>query len=74
VTRVQHLAEIATTGLPFGQRRFEVVACIAGRGFGVRRKDMQKLILATQGKVFTLENLNRLVECTELNRYKSGRG
>lgn len=71
VTRVQHLAELATAGMPSGRRRFEVVACIAGRGFGVRRKDMEKLILATQGKVFTLENLNRLVECTGLSRYTS---
>lgn len=71
VTRVQHLAELAAAGLPSGQRRFEVVACIAGRGFAVRRRDMEKLILATQGKVFTLENLDRLVECTGLSRYRS---
>ncbi len=56
-----------------GQRRFEVVACIAGRGFGVRRKDMEKLILATQGKVFTPQNLWRLVECTALRRFASSR-
>ncbi len=72
VTRVQHLAELSTAGLPAGQRRFEVVACIAGRGFGVRRKDMEKLILATQGKVFTLQNLPRLVECTGVSRFRSG--
>jgi hypothetical protein len=68
---VQHLAEIATAGLPPGQRRFEVVACIAGRGFGVRRKDMEKLILATQGKVFTLQNLARLVDCTGVSKFRS---
>jgi len=71
VTRVQHLGELATAGMPAGQRRFEVVACIAGRGFGVRRKDMEKLILATQGKVFTLQNLDRLVECTALRQFAS---
>ncbi len=73
VTRVQHLGELATAGMPAGQRRFEVVACIAGRGFGVRRKDMEKLLLATQGKVFTLQNLDRLVECTRLKEYCTGR-
>ncbi|MFH1176483.1 MAG: hypothetical protein V1750_03675 [Acidobacteriota bacterium] len=72
VTRVQHLGELATAGMPPGQRRYEVVACIAGRGFGVRRKDMKKLILATQGKVFTLQNLDRLVECTALKEYRTG--
>lgn len=70
VTRVQHLAEIATQGLPPGERRFQVVACIAGRGFGVRRSDMEKLLLATQGKVFTLQDLGRLVECTALSKFK----
>ncbi|MCY3955554.1 MAG: hypothetical protein OXF47_06125 [Nitrospira sp.] len=28
--------------------KFEVVACIAGRGFGVRREDMKKLLLFTR--------------------------
>jgi hypothetical protein len=69
VTRVQHLAELATAGLPPGQRRFQVVACIAGRGFGVRHSDMEKLILATQGKVFTLQNLGRLIECTGIAEF-----
>ncbi|MGV8039048.1 MAG: hypothetical protein AB2L07_02880 [Thermoanaerobaculaceae bacterium] len=69
VTRVQHLGELAAAGMPPGQRRFEVIACIAGRGFGVRRKDMEKLLQATQGKVFTLQNLDRLVECTRLKDY-----
>ncbi len=54
VTRVQHLGTLSTDGRPEGQPRFEVVACIAGRGFGVRREDMKKLLLATRGKVFTL--------------------
>lgn len=72
VTRVQHLGELAAAGMPPGQRKYEVVACIAGRGFGVRRKDMEKLLQATQGKVFTLQNLDRLVECTALKGYRTG--
>jgi hypothetical protein len=50
---------------------FEVVACIAGRGFGVRREDMKKLILATRGKVFTLQNLSHLVDCTALAAFRT---
>ncbi len=62
VTRVQHLGEI-------GRRKgFEVVACIDGRGFSVRREDMKKLLLATGGKVFTLATIYRLVPETRLSR------
>ena len=58
VTRVQHLASISTTGRPFDRPRFEVIACIGGRGFGVRREDMKKMLLTTRGKVFTLKTLS----------------
>jgi len=65
VTRIQHLAELSRT------RGFQVVACIAGRGFGVRREDMKKLLLATRGKVFTLKTLDRLVDCTRLAEFRT---
>ena len=71
ITRVQHLETISTKGQPGGDPRFEVVACIAGRGFGVRREDMKKLLLATRGKVFTLQNLRELVEHTRLAEFRS---
>ena len=71
VTRVQHFAALSTEGQPQGQPRFEVVACIAGRGFGVRREDMKKLLLATRGKVFTLQNLSQLVDHTRLVQFRS---
>ncbi|HOG46017.1 MAG TPA: hypothetical protein PLJ35_03020 [Anaerolineae bacterium] len=41
VTRIQHLGEISMAGRPPDSPKFEVVACIAGRGFGVRREDMK---------------------------------
>ena len=44
---------------------------IAGRGFGVRREDMKKLLLATRGKVFTLQNMEQLVENTRLAEFRS---
>ncbi len=70
ITRVQHLGSLSMQGLaPPDPPRFEVVACIAGRGFGVRREDMKKLLLATRGKVFTLQNLPSLVDCTRLAEF-----
>lgn len=71
VTRVQHLGTLSMERRPQGQPRFEVVACIAGRGFGVRREDMKKLLLATRGKVFTLRNMDQLVEHTRLAALRS---
>lgn len=70
ITRVQHLGTLSLNGIePGAPPRFEVIACIAGRGFKVRREDMKKLLLATRGKVFAVENLNRLLECTRLNEF-----
>ncbi|MDD4017604.1 MAG: hypothetical protein PHV28_06625 [Kiritimatiellae bacterium] len=71
VTRIQHLHSLSIANMPAGQRKFDVIACIAGRGFGVRREDMKKLLLATRGKVFTPKTLDRLVECTDLKIYKT---
>jgi len=51
VTRVQHLAELSVQSASKGREAFEVIACIGGRGFGVRRADMRKLLIATRGKV-----------------------
>lgn len=69
VTRVQHLAVLGERGVPEGVRKFEVVACIGGRGFGVRREDMRKLLLATRGKVFTVKTLGQLIECSRLREF-----
>jgi hypothetical protein len=72
VTRIQHLAEISHQRRLQGQPDFQVIACIDGRGFGVRREDMRKLLEATQGKVFTLKTLDHLVKGTALKAFKSG--
>ena len=72
VTRVQHLGALSTLGrAPSEPPKFEVVACIAGRGFKVRREDMKKLLLATRGKVFTLQNLPQLVAHTRLHKFRT---
>jgi hypothetical protein len=71
VTRVQHLGELSMAGQPPHQPKYEVIACIGGRGFGVRVEDMKKLLLATRGKVFTLKTLDRLVECSRLKDFRT---
>lgn len=71
ITRVQHLGELSMANQPSDQPKYEVIACIGGRGFGVRREDMRKLIYATRGKVFTVKTLDRLVECTALGNFRS---
>ena len=58
-------------GQPPDMPKYEVIACIAGRGFGVRREDMKKILMATRGKVFTLRNLDRLIDCTNLKDYRT---
>lgn len=71
VTRIQHLHSLSIANQPRGKRKFEVVACIAGRGFGVRRADMKKLLFATQGKVFTPKTLDHLVNFTALKQFET---
>ena len=48
-----------------------IVACIGGRGFGVRREDMKKMILATKGKVFTSKTLNQMIDYTRLKEFRT---
>ena len=71
VTRIQHLGQLSLDGRSADDPKFEVIACIGGRGFAVRREDMKKMILATRGKVFTLNTLNQLVRNTGLKDYCS---
>jgi hypothetical protein len=49
VNRVQRLRTLRDES----GRTYDVIACIAGRGFKVRRNDMRRLLQATDGKVFT---------------------
>ncbi len=71
VTRIQHLAELSTAGQPSDSPKYEVVACVAGRGFGVRREDMKKMLYATRGKVFTFKTLAGIVEHTRLHEFRT---
>jgi hypothetical protein len=68
-TRMINLAKMRDERIASGAPGFQVVACIDGRGFGVRREDMRRLILKVDGKVFTLATLDRLVSCTRLSTF-----
>lgn len=70
VTRVQHLHTMSMRDrTPEQGPRYEVIACIAGRGFKQRRQDMKKLLEATQGKVFTLQTIPELVQHSRLREF-----
>lgn len=69
VARILRLAAMRDERQRDGRPTFEVVACIDGRGFGVRRQDMRDMLKATRGKVFTLATLDRLVGHTGLKEF-----
>ena len=62
VTRIQHLREMSNQS----QEKYEVVACVDGRGFGIRKDDVRKMLEATQGKLFTGNTLKELVNHTKI--------
>jgi hypothetical protein len=68
-TRIIHLVEQSKDRISKGQPGFEVIACIDGRGFGIRREDMRRLLVALEGNVFTLATLAELVANTDLARF-----
>jgi hypothetical protein len=67
VARVQRLRTLRDES----GKDYDVIACIAGRGFKVRREDMRRLLQATDGKVFTLATMSLLVENTRIREYKT---
>lgn len=66
VSRVQRLRTLRDQS----GKDYDVIACIAGRGFKVRREDMRRLLQATDGKVFTLATMPLLIENTRIREYK----
>lgn len=69
IARIERLTAMRDQRGREGQSTFEVVACIDGRGFGVRREDMKNLLLKTEGKVFTLSTLDQLIPCTRIRQF-----
>jgi hypothetical protein len=70
-TRIIRLCQMADAREREGKGRYEVIACLAGRGFGVRREDMRQIIAQTRGKVFTPKTLHRLVDCSALSAFRT---
>lgn len=66
VARVQRLRTLRDET----NKDYDVIACIAGRGFKVRREDMRRLLQATDGKVFTLATMHLLVDRTRIREYR----
>jgi hypothetical protein len=69
VARIKTLVTQRDRHVEKGWPRYEVVACIDGRGFKQRREDMRQMILALEGKVFTTATLDRLIEHTRLREF-----
>jgi len=67
VTRIINLVNLARRA--DGTPSYQVVAALAGRGFAVRREDMRNLLIATNGKVFTLSTIRHIVEHTDASRF-----
>ena len=62
VARVQRLRTLRDEA----GKDYDVIACIAGRGFKVRREDMRRLLQATDGLVFTLRTMHLLIDHTRI--------
>jgi hypothetical protein len=70
-TRVIRLCQMSEQRTREGKEAYEVIACLAGRGFGVRREDMRQMIYHTKGKIFTPRNLNRIIDCSSLRAFRT---
>ena len=66
VARVQRLRTLRDAE----GKDYTLIACIAGRGFKVRREDMRRLLQATDGKVFTLTTMHLLIDHTRIREYR----
>jgi hypothetical protein len=69
ISRVLNLATMRDNRERAGDPAFEVIACIDGRGFRIRREDMRKMLTATRGKVFTLATLDQLTQHTRIREF-----
>lgn len=66
VARILRLAHMRDEREANGEPAYQVIACIDGRGFGVRQQDCRDLLKATRGKLFTANSLGDLIEYTDL--------
>ena len=74
VTRIKALATQRDAHVSSGKmKRYEVVACIDGRGFRQRKEDMRQMLLALEGKVFTSATLDQLLTHTRARELSAPR-
>jgi hypothetical protein len=66
VARIKELETQRKEHVAAGRPRYEVIACIDGRGFRQRREDMRQLLLRLNGKVFTTATLDDLIPYTRI--------
>lgn len=71
MTRIKELETQRNKHAQEGKPRYEVVACIDGRGFRQRRSDMRDLLLRLNGKVFTASTLDHLIANTRISEFVS---
>jgi len=69
VARILNLVAQRDRHVAEGRPRYEVIACIDGRGFRERRADLRQLLLAVDGKVFTTATLDRLIPSSRLRDF-----
>lgn len=70
IARILRLAEMRRKRQEEKGTTYQLVVCIDGRGFGVRRQDMRTLLRATEGKVFTSKTLSYLIQYTDLRMFR----
>ena len=69
VARIKELETQRNQHAAAGRPRYEVVACIDGRGFRQRREDMRQLLLRLEGKVFATATLDHLISHTRIREF-----
>jgi hypothetical protein len=69
VARIKELETQRNRHVAEGRARYEVVACIDGRGFRERREDMRQMLLRLDGKVFTTTSLGQLLTYTRVREF-----
>lgn len=72
VARILRLAHMRDDREARGDPTWELIACIDGRGFGVRRQDIRDVLVATRGKLFTAATLQDLIPNTSLSLFAPG--
>jgi hypothetical protein len=69
VARIKELETQSKEHVKAGNKPYQVVACIDGRGFKQRREDMKQMLIRLNGKVFTSKTLDQLITATDISKF-----